>query len=198
LLQKDFVVEQIWHNLPLFHTAYYAEKRNLYINSLRARVIKMEKMGFITQKMINTFKQFNVKGVYAYNSSFDDRVFSFNCDWFKIINPLENMPIFDIRGYAHQFISCTESFTDFCEMHQLLTEAKNYSTTAETIYKFITNKPDFTEQHMALADCVIELEILENCVLRGAEWQTQYLTNKSVVREVPMPLKLLVYNEILY
>ena len=27
LVKKDFVVEQIWHNLPLFSTAYYSEKR---------------------------------------------------------------------------------------------------------------------------------------------------------------------------
>jgi hypothetical protein len=198
LLQKDFVVEQIWHNLPLFHTAYYAEKRPLYINSLRAKKSKLEKMGFITQRMLHTFKHFNVKGIYAYNSDFDERVFNYNCDWFKIISPLESLPIFDIRGYAHNFITCSEGFTDFCELYQLFTEAQNYSTTAEAIYKFITLSPEFTEDHMALSDCKIELEILKNCMRRGAEWQVEYPTTRSIIRDVPKPLKLVVNNNILY
>ena len=29
LLRRDFVVEQIWHNQPLFQTAYYAAQRPL-------------------------------------------------------------------------------------------------------------------------------------------------------------------------
>ena len=47
LVEKDFVVEQIWHNLPLFSTAYYAEKRPIYVNRMRARAVKMEKFGYI-------------------------------------------------------------------------------------------------------------------------------------------------------
>ena len=27
LEKKEFVIEQVWHNIPLFSTAYYADKR---------------------------------------------------------------------------------------------------------------------------------------------------------------------------
>ena len=43
LLKHDFVVEQIWHNLPLFSSAYYADKRALYIDAMRARLAVLDK-----------------------------------------------------------------------------------------------------------------------------------------------------------
>ena len=32
---KTNVVEQVWHNLPLFESAYYKEKRQKYIDMMR-------------------------------------------------------------------------------------------------------------------------------------------------------------------
>ena len=52
LAQKDFVVEQIWHNMPLFSTAYYADKRPIYVNRMRAKKTKMNKFGYICKEMI--------------------------------------------------------------------------------------------------------------------------------------------------
>ena len=37
VLKKEFVVEQIWHNIALFSTAYFAEKRPFYVASMRAK-----------------------------------------------------------------------------------------------------------------------------------------------------------------
>ena len=37
LVAKDFVVEQIWHIEPLFETAYYADKRPLYVSRMRGK-----------------------------------------------------------------------------------------------------------------------------------------------------------------
>ena len=51
LIEHDFVVEQIWHNRELFTTAYYADKREGYVADMRARKVKMEKLGYITQFM---------------------------------------------------------------------------------------------------------------------------------------------------
>ena len=39
-LRRSYVVEQIWHNLPLFSSAYYADKRELYVSAMRARASK--------------------------------------------------------------------------------------------------------------------------------------------------------------
>lgn len=183
LEKRDFVVEQIWHNRELFSTAYYADKRQIYIKDMRAKKVHLEKIGYITQMMIRDFANYEVVSAYAYNSPFDDKVFDFNSEWFKIKNPLDNIPIYDIRGYVFDKIGFTPKYKEFCENNELFTEKGNYSTTAENIYRFIKNDLEFAESHTALADSEIELEILLYCIKQGAEWDKEYKCYRSIPRK---------------
>ena len=142
LVEHDYVVTQIWYNMALFSTAYYAEKRPIYVEAMRKRMAVMDKFGYICRQMRNEFKRFNVQGAYAYNSPFDERVFDFNTDWFKCLNPFDTIPIFDIRGYVHNFM-IDNNFKQFCDTHNLYTLGGNYSTTAETVFRYITNDVTF-------------------------------------------------------
>ena len=147
LVEHDFVVEQIWHNRELFTTAYYADKREGYVADMRARKVRMEKLGYITQFMAREFKDLEVEAAFAYNSPFDDKVFKYNCDWFKIINPFDNIPIYDIRGYVFRKIAYTNEYKEFCDKNEYFTDSGNYSTTAEVVYRFLTQNTDFIEDH---------------------------------------------------
>lgn len=198
LHQADYVAEQIWHNAELFTTAYYADKRAMYVSRMRGRKCSMMKLGAITQQMIRDFKYFEVKGAYAFNSPFDERVFEFNCEWFKIVNPFDDIPIFDIRGYVHRYLAFTPEYQAFCDKHQQYTEKGNYSTTAETVYQFIKNNPNFEEEHTAMADSIIEAEILAHCVALGAKWQHEYKVYRSIPKMVQRTLQVkTVDNEVL-
>ena len=190
LYKGDFVVEQVWHNRELFTTAYYSDKRDLYISRMRGKSVELDKLGHITSKMRRLFEFYNVECGFAYNSPFDDRVFTFNCDWFKIINPFDTIPIYDIRGYVHKFIAFKKDFQDFCETNQYFTESGNYSTTAETVYRYITQNTAFIEEHTALADSEIELEILLYCIGLGAEWGKDYKVYKSIPRDIDKTLEI--------
>ena len=181
ICSRDFVVEQVWHNPMLFTTAYYANKREIYIKSMRQRKTKMDKFGYICQQMIRDIKNFEVTSAYAYNSPFDEKVFNFNCDWFKCNNPFDNIPIFDIRGYAHHYI-CGDDFKQWCEEYNAFSESGNYSTTAENIYRYITNNTDFVEEHTALADSEIETDILLFALDMGAEIETNYKPFRTIAR----------------
>ena len=189
LLRRDYVVEQIWHNLPLFSSAYYAEKRPIYVERMKARKVVMDKFGYICAQMRRDFKAFSVNSAYAYNSSFDEKVFSFNCDWFKCINPFEEIPVFDIRGYVHQFI-VNQAYKDFCEKNRLFTESGNYSTTAEAVMQYLSKDMTFEEEHTALADSIIEADILNYCIRQGARYDSEYVINRSVRRRVRKTLRL--------
>lgn len=182
LVKKDFVVEQVWHDKMLFATAHYANKRPLYVSAMKGRRTKMKKFGAICKEMIKDFKAFNVSSGYAYNSSFDEKVFTFNCEWFKKVNPFDDIPVFDIRGYVHNFIANTVEFKAYCEEYEKFTENGNYSTTAETLFGYINNTPDFKEAHTALADSEIETEILFDCLARGGALETAYKTSLKVIR----------------
>jgi hypothetical protein len=184
LLKRSYVVEQTWHNRELFCTAYYADKREGYIARMKGKTAIMDKIGHITQQMVRDFAYYEVEGAYAYNSPFDDGVFKFNCEWYKIKNPFDTIPIFDIRGYVHQFIAFTPDFQQFCEDNERFTESGNYSTTAETLFQYIAGDTDFEEEHTALADSEIELAVLLYCINKGAQWNKEYKVYRSVPRKV--------------
>ena len=95
---KTCVVEQVWHNLPLFESAYYKEKRQKYIDMMRRHDAVMDKWGYIMRKLKQDIIKYDVTEVYAYNSDFDDKVITYNCDWFKCNNPLESVAVYDIWG----------------------------------------------------------------------------------------------------
>lgn len=189
LVKRDYVVEQVWHNPMLFTTAYYAEKREKYVKAMRSRKTEMSKYGYICRAMIRDFVNYNVIGAYAYNSKFDDGVFTYNSDWYRCVNPFDNMSIFDIRGYVHQFM-IDDAYKAFCEEHNYFTDSGNYSTTAETVYRYITGNTDFIEDHTALSDSEIETGILLHCIRKGAEINTAYETKMSIKREVEKTLTL--------
>ena len=168
VLRRSYVVEQVWHNLPLFSSAYYADKRQSYVDAMRSRKCTMDKFGYICQQMIRDFRREEVEMAFAYNSSFDEKVFTFNCDWYKCNNPFDNVPVKDIRGFVHNFL-ITNDFKKFCDENSYYTESGNYSTTAETVYRYIFEDTNFIEAHTALEDAEIESEILLYCIKEGAE-----------------------------
>lgn len=196
--QEHYVIEQVWHNLPLFESAYYKDKRPLYISLMRAKKATLEKFGYVTQKLTRDIANYNISNAYAYNSDFDEKVFNFNCDWFKCINPFDNVAIHDIWGYASQYITNTNEYLKFCEVNQLFTDTGNYKGSAEAVYRFLTNDPTFNEQHMGLYDSQIEGIILAECINRNATWHNDYKVNKTLPRLQVKPFTIKVNNEIIY
>jgi hypothetical protein len=213
--KKDFVVEQVWHNPMLFTTAYYSDKREIYVSRMKARKCVMEKFGYITQQMIRDFKAYEVELAFAYNSPFDKGVFEFNCEWFKCNNPFDDLEIKDIMNYVHTFIAFRKEYQDFLEnayiefgkrvdqateskekefwkkrQTRVFTEIGNYCTSAENLFCYITNDLNFVEEHTALADSEIEFEILRTCVIEyGADITATYKRYSSIPRKIPKELK---------
>lgn len=183
IVKRDFVVEQVWHNPMLFTTAYYADKREIYVNRMKARKCLMDKWGYIMRQMRSDIATFEIAHAYAFNSPFDNGVFAYNCEWFKTLNPFDTVALHDIRGYVHRFLAFTPDYQKFCDDNKRYTESGNYSTTAETVFQFITQDTEFIEEHTALADSDIECDILIECIRRGAEWNEDYKVYQSIPRE---------------
>lgn len=196
---KVNVVEQIWHNLPLFESAYYKEKRQKYIAMMRKHDATMDKWGYIMRKLKQDIIKYDVTEVYAYNSDFDDKVIAYNCEWFKCNNPLEDVAIYDIWGYASEFITNNIGYKGFCESNARFTDTGNYKGSAEVVYQYITMNPDFVEEHMGLFDSEIEAEILWFCIENyEAKWATDYKVVKILNRPVTHPFTIKVDGEEIY
>ena len=208
LAKRSFVIEQVWNNKPLFNTAYYSNKRPLYVSSMRGRRSELIKYGFAQQKMIRDIQQYQVVGAYAFNSKFDDGVFEFNADKYGCKNALDTIPIYDIRGYAMNYLA-DGSYKEFCDNNEdiksadgtskkFITDADGYKTTAESFYSYLIDDANYNEEHTALADSVIELEILRACVKKGAAWQTEYNCARSIPRNRPKILAVKVDGKLDY
>lgn len=198
LKQAHLIIKEVWYNLPLFATAYYAEKRPLYVSLMRhkdARLVKWEEM---VNELFEDIENYHVVSAYAFNSEFDDRVFKFNSEWYHTPNPFDGTPIFDIMGYSSQFITNKDHYLKFCDEHQLYTESGNYSGNAETVYRYILSDPTFVEAHMGLSDAVIESLILSYCINHGAEWDEPYQKVRFMERNVPTPFKIKVNGEVIH
>lgn len=191
------VVEQIWHNLPLFESAYYKEKRQKYVDMLRRHDATMDKWGYIMRKLSNDIKKYNITGVYAYNSDFDDKVISFNCEWFHCNNPLETIPVYDIWGYASEFVTGQQEYKDFCETNGKFTDTGNYKGSAEVVYQFLMEDPNFEEEHMGLFDAQIEAVILFECCNMGT-WDTAYPVKRVLPRPVGHPYCIKVNGMVIH
>lgn len=159
LIKRDYVIEQVWENKMLFSTAYYAEKKQLYINALRGRKATIKHWGHTMQRMIKDIQEYNVEFAYAFNSPFDVRVFDFNSEWFKSSNALDYVETIDIRGLINKLLFSDE-YKAFCEENGYYTESGNYSGNAETLTKFIRQDKEFIEDHTALSDSLIEADII--------------------------------------
>ena len=196
--EKHFVIEQTWHNLPLFESAYDKEKRPIYVQLMRQHKATMDKWGYVMQEMHRDIKKYHVVAAYAYNSDFDEKVFAFNCDWFKCNNPLEDIPIFDIWGYASEIITGREDYKAFCEKYSRFTDTGNYKSSAEVVFQYIKNNPDFVEDHVGLYDAQIESTILLYCIDNGAKWNTEYKPKKILPRTISHPFIVKVNGEEIY
>lgn len=184
--RKHFVIEQIWHNLPLFESAYYAQKRPLYVQLMRQHRATMDKWGYVMREIHRDIQKYGITDAYAYNSNFDDKVITFNCDWFKCINPFDTIAIHDIWGYASQFITNTPEYQHYCEINQYFTDTGNYKGSAEIVYRYIIEDDTFEEMHMGLYDVEIETAILTHCIDNlGAQWNTDYEVKRVLERVTP-------------
>ena len=198
LVSREFVIEQIWHNLPLFESAYYHDKRPRYVQLMRSHRATMTKYGYAMQEMKRDIRKYEITDAYAYNSAFDDKVFTYNCDWYKCVNPLETIAIHDIWAYASTFITNTPEYRAYCETYQRFTDTGNYKGNAETVYQFITDLTEFEEDHMGLMDSEIEAEILHHCITLGAEYGKDYKLTKILPRNIEKPFTIKINSVPIY
>lgn len=102
-------------------------------------------------------KFYNVKYVQAYNSAFDFK--KTICR--ELLNDFE---FIDIYLMALQTITHLKGYRKFCVANGFKSgSGKTCATTAESVYAFITDNAEYTEEHTALSDAMIEKDIFVRC-----------------------------------
>ena len=130
----------------------YAER--LARGEMSAVATEMEALSVVR----NLCKFYGVRYVMAYNSAFD--LTKTVCR--ELANEFE---FIDIYLMALQTITHKKSFAKFCHENGFCSSSKkSCSTTAQTVYGYITDNADYIEEHTALSDALIEMEIFLACL----------------------------------
>ncbi len=108
--------------------------------------------------MVNALcNYYNVNTMTAFNSGFDF------CKT-KCRELLEGREFIDLWLMALETICNKKAYKKFCEQTNRYKKNGTCRTNAETVYAFLTNEPNYCEEHTALEDSKIEKVIFDNCI----------------------------------
>ena len=167
---RSYLIKEVYDDKPLFDSAYYADKRGIYETYLNTRQAKKVNLGFALYQLMKDMLDYDAQA-YAYNSSFDNKVIKDTAQHFKQQKRVKGLNIQDIMVEAINHIVKTDDFREWCETYGLMTKHKRPRPKygAETVYKYLTQNPDFVEAHTALEDSKIESVILLEVLKRARE-----------------------------
>jgi hypothetical protein len=108
--------------------------------------------------MVNAILEyFDVNTVMAFNSGFD--FVKTSCR-----DLLEDREFIDLWLMALETICQKASYKKFCAESGRYNNKGNCKTNAETVFAYLTNNPDYCEEHTALEDSKIEKQIFDACI----------------------------------
>lgn len=172
----SFVIRDIFvHERELMQTAYYADKIPEYAADIREGKREMINFMFARRFILNLMEKYNVKDVAAYNAHFDRNALNTTIRWLTKSRVRYFFPygtnFVCIWNMACQTICQRITYRRFCEEHQLFSgnghgtnkKARNISTSAENVYRYLILNPEYQEEHKGLDDVLIETEIMKRC-----------------------------------
>lgn len=137
----------------------YAKKNfHLYEQYLREGKISMVATEDEAISLMRNLCRFcRVKYIMAFNSGFD-------MTKTKCKELLDEFEFIDIWLIALQTLTHYKRFKAFCDNFNLKNKKGTCLTNAQTMYAYITNSPNYEEEHTALADSLIEMAIFVECL----------------------------------
>lgn len=170
LLQKNYLVEEIFNQAYLMSRAFYSKKIKEYRRKLETHEIEISPYRKIIKNFINDCRKYKVEIISAYNLAFDIRAINGTMQLCysegqenKILEKLvnqKNKKLLCIWNLACDTFLDTDEYRAFADTYAFKTDLGNYKTNAECAYAYLTDNPQFEEEHTALSDTVIEIEIL--------------------------------------
>ena len=148
-------------------SAYYADKIPQYWAGLATGEYIMKPFFEIINELIRYCKENNVVAICAHNARFDIDALNTTAEWltgykFRVLSGVE---IWDSMKMARSIFNNRPSYKNFCQENGFMTRHKTprCQMTAEVLYRFITQDITFEEEHTALEDVKIEVEIVRAC-----------------------------------
>jgi hypothetical protein len=162
------VVKQVYQNKMMFETAYYSEKRKLYVSALKGKTYKQNYLGNILRQLKKDIAEYNVSMVLGYNVNADLRSIGYTSEYLKLNNPFADTKVIDLMPIVVNTICDTDNYKNFAKENKLITEKGYYKMGVESVMKYITNNIYFVEKHLGKSDNENEIDLLNYAISKGA------------------------------
>lgn len=175
--QANYLVKEIIEHPFLFgilkRDKYSAAKYKETYEELYTHKAMVKSFLDIRRLIRRAVREYNCP-VIAYNVAFDTTALDgMSKDLGKKSFFTKNTKIWDLWNVALHILCDSRNYTNFCDKHNFINERGNRQTTAESVYCYIKDDPNFKESHTALADTEIEAEILLACLKRHKKMHTE-------------------------
>lgn len=171
--EGSYVIRDIFvYERELMKVAYYSNKIDDYINDIANNKSEMIDFMVARRRILEVMKKYNCHTVAAYNAHFDRKALNTTLRFltkskYRYFFPF-NTEFICIWNMACNSICQQSEYKTFAETNRYYSNCgKNYRATAETVYAFLTNNAQFTEEHKGLDDVIIECEIFLKCLNYG-------------------------------
>ena len=181
--ERSFVIEEIFKDVKLMQTAYYASKVPQYNIDIENGTRQVVSFLDARQEFINLMNEYNVKTVCAYNLAFDKRALTKTTEELfgkgKKFLPSAMVTIDQlcIWSYACEVLYTQPTFGKIAAEQGWVTPAGNMKTSAEIGWRYISRDFQFEESHTGLEDVRIEVEILKKCIAQRKKHESGILSH---------------------
>lgn len=167
--EKSYLVRKFFNNKYIMLSTFSATKYPDYFGKLendkRYRTYSVKDIATDIEKIKS---RYNIKIMVAHNGKFDKTAMARLFEEFGTNNPFSNIDLLDTMELS-KVITFSKTYTNFCIENRdrlnninescFITNSGRVRTTAQAIYCYLTNNPQFEEAHTGLEDIDIELEI---------------------------------------
>lgn len=218
LTKRSFLVNEIFSVPAVFNTAYYKDKRPLYLQKIREKQIEQKNWSEIREILFEDLRtvdyccaanaMFDYKKAIPFTEQYMYHLYNDGyqewedgqrqlCEQIargrKFDNPREfngqvfnfqgiDFPMIDIWGVACESLIDNAAYKKKClENGEISASGMYFKTSVEAVFKYLVKNYDFGEDHMAIEDVMIELQILAKALRKG----------KITHGIIPFPFKIL-------
>ena len=173
--ERSYIIREIFEDKNLMDSAYYSEKVPMYRKGLAEGKHTLVSFWQAREELLLMAEHYGVKTFSAYNLNFDMSALKNTTNYlmsgmkshkgnYKFLTPnFKGSEMLCIWSLACEVLFSQKSFAKFAFNNGKFSQAGNYRTSAEVAYQYMTNDPDFVEEHTGLEDVRIEAEILGRC-----------------------------------
>ena len=171
IAKGSYLISEIY-NTPLFERAYYYNKnKEVYEKKVKEGIIELVTLAEARALFNKAIIDNKVDVIGGFIIDFDIRALNFNFSKYcGETNPItkeklaKSRQVVDISLLFSLLEKKYGDYIEWCQQYGHVTDKGNIKSTAEVIYKYITNNHEHEEEHTAYSDTVEEAAVLQYCI----------------------------------